>query len=69
MPFGLTRLSFEQISKGSSYGLVSLIPEKRRILDTSPVTLAKAVKNETEICGMRRAHVGLASVFPVTLVA
>lgn len=45
------------MSNGSSHGLVSLIPENRRLLEASPVTLAKAVKNETEIGCMRRAHV------------
>lgn len=45
------------ISKHSSYALVSMIPEKRRILDTSPVSLAKAIKNSVEIECMKRSHV------------
>jgi len=48
----------EQISNQSSYALVNLIPESRRILTgVSPVTCKKAVKNPVEIEGMRRAHV------------
>lgn len=47
------------ISNNSSYALVSMIPEKRRILDTSPVSLAKAIKNPVEIECMKRSHVSL----------
>jgi len=45
------------VSKYSGYALVSLIPEKQRIMDVTPVCLAKAVKNETEVSCMKRAHV------------
>lgn len=45
------------VCKYSGYALVSLIPEGQRILDVTPVCLAKAVKNETEIECMKRAHV------------
>ena len=46
------------MSNKSSYALVNLIPESRRLLTgVSPVTSRKAIKNEVEIAGMRRAHV------------
>jgi len=45
------------ISNKSSYALVSLIPESRRIDSPNPVLLKKAVKNEIEIENMKRAHV------------
>ena len=45
------------ISKYSGYALVSLVPEKQRVLDITPVNLFKAVKNETEISCMKRAHI------------
>ena len=48
----------EQISNKSSYALVNLIPESRRVMTgVSPVTCKKAIKNSVEIEGMRRAHV------------
>lgn len=46
------------ISNQSSYALVNLIPESRRIITrVSPVALQKSVKNSVEIGGMRRAHI------------
>lgn len=45
------------ISKYAAYALVSLIPEKQRIQDANPVALQKIVKNDTEIQGMRQAHI------------
>lgn len=45
------------ISEKSSFGLVNSIPKLRRLSQPSPVALMKAVKNEAEIDGMKRAHV------------
>ncbi|XP_017493520.1 PREDICTED: xaa-Pro aminopeptidase 1-like, partial [Rhagoletis zephyria] len=46
-----------EMSNKSSYALVNLVPESRRLLTgVSPVTARKAIKNEVEIAGMRRAH-------------
>uniref|UniRef100_A0A182PNQ4 Xaa-Pro aminopeptidase n=1 Tax=Anopheles epiroticus TaxID=199890 RepID=A0A182PNQ4_9DIPT len=45
------------ISSGSSYALVALVPEERRMHDITPINLIKAVKNETEAAGMRDCHV------------
>ncbi|XP_067656782.1 xaa-Pro aminopeptidase 1-like [Haliotis asinina] len=45
------------ISEKSSYALVSLIPKLNRLTSPSPVAAFKAVKNEVEIQGMRRAHI------------
>ena len=39
------------ISHNSNYGLVSLIPEKRRFTQICPVAPLKAIKNNTEIQG------------------
>ncbi|KAH1013221.1 hypothetical protein HUJ04_002241 [Dendroctonus ponderosae] len=44
-------------SEASSYALTRIVPEKRLILtDTTPIELMKAVKNPTEVKGMRNAH-------------
>ncbi|XP_048237381.1 xaa-Pro aminopeptidase 1-like [Haliotis rufescens] len=45
------------ISEKSSYALVSLIPKLNRLTSPSPVAAFKAVKNDVEIQGMRRAHI------------
>ncbi|KAL4231887.1 Xaa-Pro aminopeptidase 1 [Mactra antiquata] len=45
------------ISDKSSYGLVNSIPKLRRLSQPSPVAIMKAVKNEAEINGMKRAHI------------
>lgn len=45
------------ISSKCSCALASLIPEKYLVTDISPVCMAKAVKNEVEINGMKNAHV------------
>ncbi|XP_075676380.1 uncharacterized protein LOC113789149 [Dermatophagoides pteronyssinus] len=46
------------ISNKSNYALVNLIPESRRILTgVSPVCCLKAIKNQIELDGMRRAHI------------
>ncbi|XP_075732364.1 aminopeptidase P isoform X5 [Rhipicephalus microplus] len=45
------------VSSCSSYAVVSQVPKERRIESTTPVMLRKAIKNETEIECMRRAHV------------
>jgi len=45
------------ISSKSSAALSSLIPEENLITDASPVCVAKAVKNEVEIEGMKQAHI------------
>ncbi|KAK8768947.1 aminopeptidase P isoform X1 [Amblyomma americanum] len=45
------------VSSSSSYAVVSQVPKERRIESTTPVMLRKAIKNETEIECMRRAHI------------
>ncbi|XP_070541372.1 xaa-Pro aminopeptidase 1-like isoform X2 [Ptychodera flava] len=45
------------ISSKSSYALINIIPKGRRIIQSSPIALAKAIKNEVEIQGMRNAHI------------
>lgn len=45
------------ISSKNSAALASLVPEGNLITDTSPICLAKAVKNEVEMEGMRQAHI------------
>ncbi|KAK7081922.1 Xaa-Pro aminopeptidase 2, partial [Halocaridina rubra] len=42
---------------GASYAVYSRIVEEARFLVTSPVLLMKAMKNPTEIQGMRNAHI------------
>ncbi len=41
----------------ASYGIEMLVPETQRILAPSPVSLAKAVKNQTELEGFKKCHV------------
>lgn len=41
----------------SSYALTSLVPEKRRLQEMSPISLMKAIKNGTEANGMRNCHI------------
>ncbi|CAG9771151.1 unnamed protein product [Ceutorhynchus assimilis] len=49
---------FVWFSEHSSYALTSIIPKKHLLLTgTTPVELMKAVKNPTEIAGMRNAHI------------
>ncbi|KAK3598180.1 hypothetical protein CHS0354_034092 [Potamilus streckersoni] len=45
------------VSDKSSYGLVQNVPKTKRLMQPSPVSLMKAVKNSVEIEGMKRAHV------------
>ncbi|CAH1783979.1 unnamed protein product, partial [Owenia fusiformis] len=45
------------VSDKSSYALASLVPETNRINEASPVAIMKTVKNETEIKGMKNAHI------------
>eukprot|EP00794_Sanderia_malayensis_P005492 gene5492-6177_t len=45
------------ISSRNSAALSSLIPEDKIISDVSPVCLLKAIKNATEIEGMKQAHI------------
>lgn len=45
------------ISDKSSAGLVNSIPKLQRLSQPSPIALMKAVKNEAEIAGMKRAHI------------
>jgi Xaa-Pro aminopeptidase len=45
------------ISKDSSYSLTSKVPRLKRIQDTSPVQLMKAVKNKIEAEGFINSHV------------
>lgn len=47
------------VSPSSSYGIVSSIPEERRLQEESPIQLRKAVKNSIEIEGMKKAHVSV----------
>lgn len=45
------------INPKSSYAVFNAVPKNRRYLQPSAVSAMKAVKNSTEIAGMRRAHV------------
>ncbi|XP_029466206.1 xaa-Pro aminopeptidase 1 [Rhinatrema bivittatum] len=46
------------LSERASHALIGTVPKAHRLLTTyTPVCLAKAVKNATEIEGMKRAHV------------
>lgn len=45
------------MSDSSSYALVNLVPDGRRVSEISPIQLMKAVKNNVEIEGMKRAHI------------
>ena len=42
---------------GVSAAMVDAVPEANRVLGKSPIKLMKAIKNDAEIHGMRRAHV------------
>ncbi|XP_066251051.1 xaa-Pro aminopeptidase 1 [Euwallacea similis] len=49
---------FVWFSEFSSYALTNIIPKKHLLLtDTTPVQLMKAVKNPTEVKGMKNAHI------------
>lgn len=45
------------ISSGSSEAIISSIPRNQRCLQPSPVTQAKAIKNNVEIQNMRNCHI------------
>ncbi|XP_044267997.1 xaa-Pro aminopeptidase 1 [Tribolium madens] len=47
---------FVWFSENASYALTSLIPSKSLLTEITPIPLLKAVKNPTEIKGMRNAH-------------
>lgn len=40
------------ISNGASYALISIIPEKMRLAEVTPISLLKALKNNVEIQGI-----------------
>ncbi|XP_071167709.1 LOW QUALITY PROTEIN: xaa-Pro aminopeptidase 1-like [Mytilus edulis] len=44
------------INPKSSFAVFNAVPKNRRYVQPSPVTAMKAVKNATEIAGMKRAH-------------
>lgn len=51
----------------SSYALYSLVQDKNRIVDKlSPISMLKAVKNPTEIQGMKDAQVCIYDYYYVT---
>ncbi|XP_026292242.1 xaa-Pro aminopeptidase 1 [Frankliniella occidentalis] len=41
----------------SSYGLMALIPERKRLTDISPIAVMKAMKNPTEVNGLINCHI------------
>lgn len=45
------------LSESASAGIVSCVPAEKAVLEMSPIVLAKAVKNETEIRGFVDCHV------------
>lgn len=49
--------SLFQMSDSSSYALVNVVPDGRRVSEMSPIQLMKAIKNDVEIEGMKRAHI------------
>ncbi len=56
-----------QISNKSSYALVSLVPESRRVDSLSPILLKKSVKNPIEIEGMKRSHVSSKLLYSIRI--
>ncbi|RZC33721.1 Peptidase M24 and/or Creatinase N domain containing protein [Asbolus verrucosus] len=44
-------------SENASFALTSIIPSKSLLAEITPIPLMKAVKNSTEIKGMRNAHI------------
>lgn len=48
---------FAWFSENSPYALTNLVPSKHLLAELTPVALMKAVKNETEIKGMKNAHI------------
>ena len=42
---------------GASYAVFSSVPEERRLVDLSPIMLAKSQKNEVEVRGMEEANI------------
>lgn len=49
--------SFVWLSPKASFSLVNLIPKENLLSEITPICLMKAVKNPTEIKGMRNAHI------------
>jgi Xaa-Pro aminopeptidase len=45
------------VDSHSSQALCSLVPKARRVKALSPIQLLKGIKNQTEIEGMKNAHV------------
>ncbi|KRX25907.1 Xaa-Pro aminopeptidase 1, partial [Trichinella nelsoni] len=45
------------LPQGTSHALCSLVPESNRYTAQSPILLLKAVKNKSEVRGMRNAHI------------
>lgn len=45
------------VGSESSQALCSLVPKARRVKSLSPIQLLKGIKNDTEIEGMKNAHV------------
>eukprot|EP00127_Corallochytrium_limacisporum_P007120 Clim_evm39s242 gene=Clim_evmTU39s242 len=56
LPAMIEESSHVLLSNRSSEAIVSMIPKDKRVLQPNPITLAKALKNETELEGMRAAH-------------
>lgn len=48
---------FTWLAKSCNYALVSVVPEKSRLIKITPVALMKAIKNPVELKGMRNAHI------------
>ena len=44
-------------SGGASYAVFSAVPEERRLVELSPIMLAKSQKNEVEVKGMEEANI------------
>lgn len=45
------------ISPTSAYALSALIPEKKLMLEVSPICVLKSIKNATEVQGMINCHI------------
>ncbi|CAL4122456.1 unnamed protein product [Meganyctiphanes norvegica] len=45
------------VSNHASQAIMKLVPKERRISKLSPIAVAKALKNDTEIRGMENAHI------------
>lgn len=51
------------VPNNTNYYIGSVVNEKYAYVDTCPVALMKAIKNEVELAGMRYSHVSIMVFF------